>query len=633
MLARMRHRLIQFQFAWAAFLVISVLATELRADPPAQIERRHPNIILINVDDADYELFSSQMLPNYPNLERLAKTGIEFTNFHVTTPFCGPSRASLFRGQYAHRCGVRVNVPESPLSLGFRGGYAEFLRQRHDRDELGVWLRNAGYRTMMVGKYHHNGFDYRKPEGWDDFYMSNGSRYRRTFRFTTRDDPSGKKMAPESNAYRTDLEAADAVRLIDRHQHRPFFLYIAPLAPHRPGGRDFSKMVNQFRYGDWLPDLRIPESPDLNEKDISDKPPLRQTEAYSDKEMATFQSEHLCRARSMKSVDDLLGNVYLTLEKAGLVDRTYIFFTSDNGYQLGHHRQHNKNDPYDRCTRVPLWVAGPGVMQGVQANHLIAHFDIAATVAELAGAELPAYADARSIVPLLRSPQHHPEDSWREFVIIENWQSKNNQGKVIPGTYSGLRFYESSYVEWATGDREYYDLKTDPYQIVNRFKSLPTTEQSSLHDQLLASRAVSMDPLVTIVDANAKNGVSAGGMTGSSIKGVAEDDRTVKQVKISIINNWTDEYWDGKSWSADPQVLVARQTARNQQMTYWHYPTDEIAAWHANHRQSNRREANVLPLTVRAVAEDAEGNQSVATERKIELVCSSDELPLANDRD
>ena len=160
-----------------------------------QVESAKPNFVLINVDDADFDLFSESMLELYPNIRKIATGGMQFTNLHVTTPFCAPSRASLFRGQYAHQTGVRVNVPESALSLGFKGGYSEFLRQGHDRDELGVWMKQAGYRTIMIGKYHHNGFDYRRPPGWDDFYMSNGGSYTQTYRFTTQSDPAGKNVA------------------------------------------------------------------------------------------------------------------------------------------------------------------------------------------------------------------------------------------------------------------------------------------------------------------------------------------------------------------------------------------------------------------------------------------------------
>ena len=277
-----------------------------------------PNIIVINLDDADYNLLAPEMLELYPGFNELAKRSINFTNMHVTTPFCGPSRASLFRGQYAHRTGVRINIPESPLSMRLKGGYSEFLRQGHDHDELGVWLKDGGYRTMLLGKYHHNGFDFRKPDGFDDFYVSNGGLYFGTYEFTTRDKPEGSPKRAGLEVYRTTREADDAVALIQQHKKRrelqtnsgevaqPFFFYYAPLAPHRPSGHDFSLMVDKENYGDWQPDLKIPNTPDFDEEGMLDKPVHRQSPAYTEKELATLHHEHRCRARAVKSVDDFV---------------------------------------------------------------------------------------------------------------------------------------------------------------------------------------------------------------------------------------------------------------------------------------------------------------------------------------
>ena len=122
-----------------------------------------PNLVLIYTDDIDCESVffdwkQSSKDPNFPvhspNLKRLADEGMSFTNFHVTTPVCGPSRACLYSGNYAHRNNVRVNDPTSKFALGFSGGYDEFNRT----DEIGHWMKAAGYRTAFVGKYMHHHF-------------------------------------------------------------------------------------------------------------------------------------------------------------------------------------------------------------------------------------------------------------------------------------------------------------------------------------------------------------------------------------------------------------------------------------------------------------------------------------------
>jgi len=518
-----------------------------------------PNIILINLDDADYQMFSPEMLKLYPHIKGLVDQSLSFTNLHVTTPFCAPSRAALFRGQYAHRTGVRVNIPDYPLSLSFRGGYSEFLRQEHEQEELGVWMRRAGYHTMMIGKYHHNGFDFKIPPGWDDFYMSNGGRYMGTYRFTNRDNRNGGHSQNPDDVYRTDQEMIDATRLIKLHTEKqnrqptadsvssrrnpelktkssatsngsqPFFLYLAPLAPHRPVGNDFTNMVHKARYDDWHPELRIPRTPDFDTAPLSDKPPHRQTPPYTEAELDLLHLEYLSRARAVKSVDDLLGEILETLKSCGIRESTYIFFTSDNGYQLGQHRLHGKLYPYRICTNVPLYVSGPGITGGTTADHLLGHIDLCPTILELAGAKLPEFLDGKSFIPLLKNPKAINETTWREPVVIENWQAKRNRGKNFLGAYSGLRYHNKIYVEWINGDKEFYDFSKDPYELNNAFDDLSSPEQQLLKRDLLSSRHVSMNPIVTIIPEPVELDDRA-----DWVQGRAEDDHSIAEILLHL---------------------------------------------------------------------------------------------------
>ena len=123
-------------------------------------KRSRPNLVLIYSDDIDCESlrFDWNRLdqdPNYqvgfPTLKKMADEGLSFSNFHVTTPVCGPSRACLFSAQYAHRNNFRVNDPANPFSCGFTGGFDVFDRQ----NEMGHWMQSAGYSTAFVGKYLH----------------------------------------------------------------------------------------------------------------------------------------------------------------------------------------------------------------------------------------------------------------------------------------------------------------------------------------------------------------------------------------------------------------------------------------------------------------------------------------------
>lgn len=591
-------------FGWAAVCLVVFASDQgglLARDMSGASTTRQPNVILINLDDADYRMFSPELVKLYPSISKLAQRSVSFTNLHVTTPFCGPSRAALFRGQYAHRTGVRVNIPESPMSLGFKGGYREFLRQQHDEDELGVWMRQVGYRTMMIGKYHHNGFDFKKPPGWDDFYMSNGGRYQGTYRFTTKDQPNGSHSRNPIEVYRTDQEADDAVRLIREHtggsKGQPFFLYLAPLAPHRPVGRDFSKMVDEKRYGQWHPELRIPSTPEFDEAQMSDKPPHRRSPPYTESELETLHAEYLCRARAVKSVDDMVGRVLHVLDECDITDSTYILFTSDNGYQLGQHRLQHKLDPYQMCTNVPLFVSGPGVAKGQLANHLLAHIDICPTILELAGAKIPDFVDGKSFATLIYQPDSIAESTWRDPVVIENWAAKINRGKVLPGMYSGLRFYDKVYVEWVTGDKEYYDYANDPFELNNVYGELSNDAQRELTTSLQSARRVKMAPLLTVVPGP----VESAHRERFVVRGYAEADTRIKQIRLTIMDEAARKYWSGKSWETEPTELSAKPSSQDQQMVGWDYPVR--TACH------NRQESEG-DLIVTAWAIDDRGNKS-----------------------
>jgi len=586
-----------------------------------------PNIILINLDDADYQMFSPEMLKLYPHIKGLVDQSLSFTNLHVTTPFCAPSRAALFRGQYAHRTGVRVNIPDYPLSLSFRGGYSEFLRQEHEQEELGVWMRRAGYHTMMIGKYHHNGFDFKIPPGWDDFYMSNGGRYMGTYRFTNRDNRNGGHSQNPDDVYRTDQEMIDATRLIKLHTEKqnrqptadsvssrrnpelktkssatsngsqPFFLYLAPLAPHRPVGNDFTNMVHKARYDDWHPELRIPRTPDFDTAPLSDKPPHRQTPPYTEAELDLLHLEYLSRARAVKSVDDLLGEILETLKSCGIRESTYIFFTSDNGYQLGQHRLHGKLYPYRICTNVPLYVSGPGITGGTTADHLLGHIDLCPTILELAGAKLPEFLDGKSFIPLLKNPKAINETTWREPVVIENWQAKRNRGKNFLGAYSGLRYHNKIYVEWINGDKEFYDFSKDPYELNNAFDDLSSPEQQLLKRDLLSSRHVSMNPIVTIIPEPVELDDRA-----DWVQGRAEDDHSIAEILLHLQDPKTKEFWTGSQWSKVPTDLKANVSSNDQQLVTWHFPIDQLYA---------------TRLSATAWAVDRDGNESAKVQQEI----------------
>ena len=554
----------------AVWFVFVALFSEI-SDRLALADDR-PNIVLINMDDADAELLYRQMNnTNYRNMRQLAHEGLRFTNMHATTPFCAPSRAALFRGQYAFNTGVKVNDQDDRESNGFTGGYTEFLRRGYQQDELGVWLKNAGYRTMHVGKFHHNGFDGQVPPGWDDFRASMGAKYYGGYRFTTRDNPGGQWIQSGGNEYLTNINARDAVELVNAHAHsnQPFFLYVAPLAPHVAESGNPADMVDLDRYLYFAPNQHLLVTPDWDESDVSDKPVHLRFDPIPGYWVDYINEEYESRVKATKSVDDLIGDVMLALNSNGVLDNTYVFVTSDNGYQSGHHRMHAKTDPFQRTTNVPLLVTGPGVSKNKSPNHLLAHIDICPTILELAGVPIPGSVEAKSFKPLLINPDSVPEDAWQEQIMIENWSKKNNLNRLVLGSYAAIRKHHEVFVSWANGSNEYYNLQTDPYQLNNAYGGLTTEQKQAFKNSVRRFRRHPIDPITT-VDADFNHFFQSRNIR---LVGYTDDDVGTAGTLIAIRSYSTDKFWNGQSWQDDWYGHFAAPENPNQPISQWKFET------------------------------------------------------------
>ena len=498
--------------------------------PPAV----RPNIVLINLDDADLDIFSDEILEQYlPNIRQLATGGWRFTNCHATTPLCGPSRVCLLRGQHAHKTGTKTNSEKYWLNNGFTGGYNIFKQRGYGQEHLGVWMQRSGYRTMHVGKYLHGRYDAEEVNGWDDLYISFGAHYYGTSRFNNRLEKK-RRAANEDHVYRTVAEADEVVAMIQTHAKRladskqdstdqPFFLSIAPFAPHLPAWG--TKMVEE-QYVEIAGELEIAKTPDVNEADMTDKPLHLRHFPLTPEQMKGFEEEFRNRVRATKSVDDMVERLLSALADNGMRETTYIFFTSDHGYQLSHNRLAAKNVPYHRNTVIPLWVVGPGVKQGA-SDHLLAHIDLTATFLEMANGKAPIELDGRSILPLLRDPNSIQDDQFRESLLIQNWEDKHHQGHRIHARYASLRMNKQIYTQWSNGAREFYDLRTDPYQLENRIDLLTTDQREQFSQQLRDLKQGVGAPAVTVGNPELV-GISP------KIAGVAEDDNSVQRVELAV---------------------------------------------------------------------------------------------------
>jgi N-acetylglucosamine-6-sulfatase len=448
---------------------------------PSPVPPARPNILLIVTDDLDVIPLSYM-----PALKaHIADKGVTFRNSFVVQPTCAPSRASLLTGRYAHNHGLVDNKP--PL-----GGYKRYLERGNEESSLPVWMRAASYRTGLVGKYLNRypgaGDQRHVPPGWDDW---RALFFPETYvNYTLNENGQLSTFGEEDKEYQTDVLAARALDFLRKKDDRPYFLYLSPFAPHAPA-------EPATRHEQTFPDLKAPRAPSFNEEDVSDKPSwVRALPPISEETAKASDDWFRRRIQTLQAVDEMIGRIFEVLEARGDLDRTYVIFTSDNGFQFGAHRlDHGKGDPYEESIRVPLYVRGPGIPAGSGVDHLVLNIDLTPTFAAIAGATLPANVDGRSLLPLL-GPNPPGLKDWRHEFLVEHGESgkareRDDEEGGIP-EYSALRTEDYLYAEYPkTNERELYDLNTDPYELKSIHATVPKQVLKRLGRRLAELRTCS----------------------------------------------------------------------------------------------------------------------------------------------
>jgi arylsulfatase A-like enzyme len=248
-----------------------------------------------------------------------------------------------------------------------------------------------------------------------------------------------------------------------RRQRRtkPFFLLLAPKAPHTSRKRGPAEPAGRHK-GNFA-DLTLPIYKEaFNEVDVVDKPGFVQAVPPMDEEAIADATTRFRAAReSLLAVDDMVETVARALGEKKLLRRTVIIFTSDNGYLFGAHRLIGKGVGYEESIRVPLLMRGPGIPKGELRAQMVSNLDVVATIVALSGA-VPGYAlDGKSLLPVISNP----DAIWRTAMLVQGITPKR-------GRYVAARAQTSVYVEHESMtfglEQEYYDLLSDPQQLMNR---------------------------------------------------------------------------------------------------------------------------------------------------------------------
>jgi N-acetylglucosamine-6-sulfatase len=438
-----------------------------------------PNILFILTDDM--RASDLKYMPKTQSL--LEKQGVKFTEAFVTRSHCCPSRATILRGQYAHNHNVWTDVPPA-------GGFWKFYDQGLENSTIATWLHDAGYDTILIGKYLNHYSLYRSgsdvpttyvPPGWDQWYGWEGIYRDADTKYYINEN--GQVVTYyRSDIHETDLYARTAERFIRQTAGRtPFFMYLSTNTPHDPA-------FYAPRHAGMFSDEQLPQPPSFDEGDVSDKPAwVRNKPPLTSTQISDMTKFYQNRLRALQSVDDMVDRLVGALRDTGELSNTYVVFTSDNGVHLGEHRLQGKVTAYEEAVHVPLLVRGPSVPQEATRSQLVLNNDLAPTFADLNSTKVPSFVDGRSLKPLLSV---NPPISWRSAFLIEHRPSTEDGGvRAIPAQeipkYDAVRTSRYLYVEYpTTGEKELYDLRADPYELTNLYASAPPTLLSDLQSTL-----------------------------------------------------------------------------------------------------------------------------------------------------
>jgi N-acetylglucosamine-6-sulfatase len=444
--------------ASVALAVVGLLYFEAKA-PTVTAASAQPNIILVLTDDQEV-----RSLAHMPRVKRkLIDQGTTFKNGFVSDSLCCPSRASILRGQYVHNHGVKGNNEPS--------GHDAFRDLGRENSTIATWLHDGGYRTALIGKYMNAYDQLYIPPGWDYWFATFGSGKYRDF------NDNGTRVNYPNYSPSTDILAKKLYAYLGRTKDdpRPFFLYLNTLDPHNPA-------TPPARYKGTFADEPLPKPPSFNERDVSDKPRwVRQRSLLSDAKIAALRTHYRKRLESLQAVDEMVGKLVDTLKAQGKMNNTYIFYTSDNGYQFGQHRLGmRKTTAYEEDIRVPYVVRGPGVPAGRRLEHMALNNDLAPTFAQLGGVTAPTFVDGRSLAPLLDSTPL-PLSDWRDQFLVEQYSPQYNAP-----AYKAVRTRYRTYVRYVDGQRELYNVSKDPYELNSEHRTAGSALLSSLNAKLSA---------------------------------------------------------------------------------------------------------------------------------------------------
>ncbi|HOX57144.1 MAG TPA: sulfatase [Candidatus Paceibacterota bacterium] len=415
------------------------------------------NVLFIAADDLNADLGCyGHPLVKTPNLDRLAARGVRFDRAYCQYPLCNPSRSSVMTGRRPDTTRVINNGPH-------------FRQVLPDAVALPQLFRQHGYFTARVGKMYHAGVPMEigadgmdDPASWDHVVNPRGrdkDQEDALVNFTPHRSLGSclcYEMADGTSEEQTDGRVAtEAIKLLEQHRDRPFFLGVGFYRPHSP-----HLAPRKFFESYPLESIPAPCGPPGDLKDI---PPVAQFITPPNWGATEQQQREVIRGyyACVSFMDEQLGKVLSALDRLKLADTTIVVFWGDHGYLLGLHGQWMKTMLFEGAARVPLVIAGRGVARGKPCARTVELLDLYPTLVDICGLPPPPDLEGKSLRPLLVNP----EAQWARPAFTQVVRLTDKRRPVG----RSVRTERWRYTEWQDGKlgSELYDHDSDPNEFAN----------------------------------------------------------------------------------------------------------------------------------------------------------------------
>ncbi|MEO1524160.1 MAG: sulfatase-like hydrolase/transferase [Planctomycetota bacterium] len=447
------RNIFRFRVVLACSIVLVLLGEKQASAAP-------PNVLFISVDDLNDWIgcLGGHPQAKTPNLDRLASSGVLFTNAHCPAPACNPSRGAIMTGISPHKSGLYDNRQK--------------MRERMpDAELLPKYLSRHGYWSAGSGKLLHYFID---AESWDDYFPPKETEDPFPRTFYPKQRPVSLPRGGPWQYVETDWAALDVSdeefggdwlvskwigEQLSKKHDKPFFLACGIYRPHEP-------WFVPKKYFESFPLDEIQLPPGYLAEDLEDLPPegkRRGPNRYFAHIRNHGQWKQAIQGylASIYFADTMLGRVLDALENGPHKNNTIVVLWSDHGWHLGEKQHWQKFTPWRVCTRVPLMVrvpeGTPGMPNGTSAGAVcdapVNLLSLYPTLVDLTGLPTKPSLDGPSLVPLLKDT----EAAWPHVSIT-------HLGR--PGNY-GLSASRYRYIAYADGDEELYDIETDPHEWTN----------------------------------------------------------------------------------------------------------------------------------------------------------------------